>query len=38
MTYYRIQAAVKRAAKVMSTAGGPDPGDRHGDAAKEVLA
>ena len=29
MTYYRIQAAVKRAAKVMSTAGGPE---------KEVLA
>jgi aerobic-type carbon monoxide dehydrogenase small subunit (CoxS/CutS family) len=31
MTYYRIQAAVKHAAKVMSTAGGPD-------AEKEVLA
>ena len=39
MTYYRIQAAIKRAAKVMSTASGPDappPGGVEGE--KEVLA
>jgi aerobic-type carbon monoxide dehydrogenase small subunit (CoxS/CutS family) len=39
MTYYRIQAAVKRAAKVMSTAGGPDgPAPRGVEGEKEVLA
>jgi aerobic-type carbon monoxide dehydrogenase small subunit (CoxS/CutS family) len=37
MTYYRIQAAVKRAAKVMSTAGGTDA-PAPGDGEKEVLA
>jgi len=37
MTYYRIQAAVKRAAKAISTAGGADaPAPRDGE--KEVLA
>ena len=38
MTYYRIQAAVKRAAKVMSTASGPDaPAPSGVDGKKEVL-
>ena len=37
MTYYRIQAAVKRAAKAMSTAGGADS-PAPGDGEKEVLA